>query len=88
VNKHTQTQRENENREGRTNEKLKPLTAEARVETAAGDGANTEAGEEEGRIKIAANLLTNPQQAEVGEGGSSAQQTSEERKTPFPRWSG
>jgi hypothetical protein len=58
VNKHTQTQRENENREGRTNEKLKPPTAEARVEMAAGEGAKTEAGEEGRRIKIAANLLT------------------------------
>jgi hypothetical protein len=53
------------------------------VETAAGEGANTEAGEEGRRIKVA-NLLTDPQQAEVGEGGETAQQTSEERKNPLP----
>jgi hypothetical protein len=55
------------------------------VETAAGEGANTEAGEEGRRIKDLANLLTDPQQAEVGgRGKQRATNKRREKKPPSP----
>lgn len=55
------------------------------METAAGEGANTEAGEEGRRIKDLANLLTDPQQAEVGgRGKQRATNKRREKKPPSP----
>ena len=54
------------------------------METAAGEGANTEAGEEGRRIKDLANLLTDPQQAEVGGGGKQRATNKRREKNPLP----